>query len=348
MHAAPKRMADFVKDRYWLIEVLGIRWASSIDLIFEGAGVLVGVEKPNSISLLSGLRKDIGQENDEIRLRMENEIEDTEFRLKRGADLGRFDQFWDGSMLFKCRYSRSKWLYFVEDLSTVPFEIYLHALKGNKNIINITFSHFVPDSDIDQFLDKIYDFPWMTSISWDSFGLPAIHRDPLFIQSTNNDLITFAKEIRPKLNFFSTYIFTDAEGYDMRFTEQLGNNARVLISFVAPTSGKSLILRLKHSGEEDGPLEITLGSNIIQLGLKPSSMSESSLTIDDITLYPIQFPRLSNSDQLSFEPEIRNEIVIEFRRKVERRGHFLHDIEFLDEAGREYSSHSASFIHNTV
>jgi hypothetical protein len=33
--------------------------------------------------------------DDEIRVRVENEIEDTEFRLKRGSELGRFDQFWD-------------------------------------------------------------------------------------------------------------------------------------------------------------------------------------------------------------------------------------------------------------
>jgi hypothetical protein len=112
---------------------------------------------------------------------------------------------------------------------------------------------------------------------------------------------------------------------------KLQNKARVLISFVAPTSGPSLTLRLKHSGREDGTLEVTLGSTIIQLN--PSSMS--SLTIDDITLYPIPGP--SESDHLSFEPGIRNDIVIQFRGTVEfeRHGHFLHDIELLDEAGLE-------------
>ena len=44
---------------------------------------------------------------EEMHLRMEKEIEDTEFRLKRGYDLGRFDQFWDDRTLFQCRYSRS-------------------------------------------------------------------------------------------------------------------------------------------------------------------------------------------------------------------------------------------------
>jgi hypothetical protein len=116
----------------------------------------------------------------------------------------------------------------------------------------------------------------------------------------------------------------------------LRNNAKVLISFVAPTSGQSLTLRLKHSGKENGPLEITLGSTKIQL----NPTSQSSLTVDDITLYP-------TSDlfqiRLSFEPGVRNNIIIEFRGKWEYgHGHYLHDIELLDEAGSEYMPHSAS------
>jgi hypothetical protein len=111
---------------------------------------------------------------------------------------------------------------------------------------------------------------------------------------------------------------------------KLVNNARVLISFVAPTSGQSLTLRLKHSGREDGPLEVTLKSTIILLN--PSS--KSSLTIDDITLYPIPGP--SESDHLSFEPGIRNDIVVKFRGPNDKsHGHVLHDIELLDEAGLE-------------
>jgi hypothetical protein len=121
------------------------------------------------------------------------------------------------------------------------------------------------------------------------------------------------------------------------YSDKLRNNARVLISFVAPTSGQSLTLRLKHSGREDGPLEVTLGSTIIQLN--PSS--KSSLTIDDVTLYPIPGP--SESDHLSFEPGIRNDIHIQFQGPKEgadnsespSHGHLLHDIELLDEAGLE-------------
>ncbi|KAF8803141.1 hypothetical protein BYT27DRAFT_7341038 [Phlegmacium glaucopus] len=206
--------------------------------------------------------------------------------------------------------------------------------QRNKNIVLISFDGFDSDSDVNWIQATLCDLPWVTSISRGWFGrLPAIHRDSLFIKSTNNDLIAFAEEIRPKLNSF-TYIFMDADGSNnMRSDpDRLGNNARVLISFVAPTTGQSLILRLKHSGKEDAPLAVTLGLTIIQLN--PSS--ESSLTIDDVTLHPIPGP--PESDHLLFEPGIRNDIVIQFKGAVSklRHGHFLHDIELLDEAGERY------------
>ena len=101
--------------------------------------ILNGAENPYSISL-SELRQKIGRlrVNDETRLRMENEIEDSEFRLKRGFDSGRFNQFWDNRSLLECKYSRSKWLYLDQE-SSVPLDVYAHALKGNRNAMHITF-----------------------------------------------------------------------------------------------------------------------------------------------------------------------------------------------------------------
>ena len=183
----------------------------------------------------------------------------------------------------------------------------------------------------------------MTSVSFDALpALPPIHRDLLFINSINNNLITFAKEIRPKLDLFSTYIFMDAVGYDI-LPRRLANDAKVLISFVGPTSGQSLILRLNHGGHrEDVPLELTLGLSTIQLN--PSSKSFLTQTIDDIILSPINRP--PESGHLLFDPEIRNDIVIQFRRTVEtgiqRNGHVLYDIELLDIAGLKYRPHSTS------
>jgi hypothetical protein len=138
-----------------------------------------------------------------------------------------------------------------------------------------------------------------------------------------------------QLDSSSTYIVTDADNYSIPLgsygTLQYG--ARILISFVGPTSHR-LILRLKHSGK-DGGLEVTLGSTITQL--KPSS---ESLTIDDITLHPIQDVGPSESHHLSFEPGVRNEIFINWQYKDEPDSRFvkpsLHDVELLDEVGREY------------
>jgi hypothetical protein len=349
--AAEKR---FTSDEDWFPRNLVGQWASSINQFFEA------VEKPNLTSP-SGLREWMLDLDDESRLRMEVEMEDTEFRLKRGSDLGRFDQFWDDDTLFECRYSRSKWLYLVIDLTLawVPLEIYSHALKGNKNIVHITFKGYAGDSDSDVsswFQATICDLPWVTSISWNSFEKkkPPIHRDLLFDKSTNIDLITFAKEIRLKLDSFSTYIFAEVTEFDIREAKKFGNNARVLISFVAPESDQSLILRLKHSGSEDGPLEVSLGSTVIQLNPSLASKSESSLTIDDITLYPIQDPGPSESDHLSFVPGIRNDIIIQFGGPgaeetppldwTLRHGHFLHNVDLFDQVGLEYMPYSASFI----
>ena len=259
-----------------------------------------------------------------------------------------FDQFWDDDTLFDCRYSRSKWIYLSQS-STVPLEIYSHALKANKNIIHITFGVMESDFDVNRFLS---DLPWVTSISrtwhWlaDTVVLPAIHRDPLFIPFYNdlndNDLNTFTKKIMLDSDP-STYIFTDAG--DSAIHSRLGGKAKVLISFVAPPSSKSLTLRVKHSGGEDRPLEVALGSTKIQLN--PSS--KSSLTIDDITLYPIQVPDPthvrdpSESNHLEFEPEIRNDIFIQFIGTVEEHSHYLDDVLLLDEAGLEYMPYNGQY-----
>ena len=330
MHAALKRMAnvDYMKDKDLFLEILREEWTLSNSQLFEG------VENPKS---LSKLRRSIQDKDERIRLRIEKEIEDTEFRLKRGSDLGRFDQFWDDDTLFDCRYSRSKWINLTQD-STVPLEVYSHALKGNKNIIHISFFDMNPDFDFNLFLR---DLPFVTSITPDrSVSIPAVHRDILFIKSTNNDLNTFAKKI--KLDPSSTYVFSDV-GFYALYSDKLARSARVLISFVAPTSGKSLTLRVKHS-DEDVPLEVTLG--LTKIKLNPSS--KSSLTIDDISLYPIEVSGPSESDRLSFEPGIRNDIYIRFILPYHYFNRdFLHDIELLDEAGLEYMPHSASFS-NTV
>ena len=318
-------MAD-VDDKNQFIEGLSEEWALLISQHFDGV-------RERDITSLSNLRRQIRDEDKEKRLRKENEIEDIEFRLKRGSKLGRFDQFWDDHTLFNCRYSRSKWLN-LRKLSTVPLEVYSHALKGNKNITHIAFRYMGSDFDVNLFL---CDLPWVTSITPDrSVVIPSVPRDLLFIKSTNNVLNTFAKEI--KLVPSSTFIFLDAEFFDV-YPGKLTGNARVSISFVAPTSGKSLTLRVKHSGKKDAHLEVTLGSTKFQL----NPPSRSSFT--DISLYPIEASDPPISEHLSFVAEVRSDIFIRFSYKpanFDFHGHYLHDIELLDDAGMEYMLHSAS------
>ena len=81
MDAAQKRMAD-VDDEDENLELgrLLKEWALCISQFFEG------VENPDGITLPK-LRRQIREKN-----RMQIEIEDTAFRLKRGSDLGRFHQ----------------------------------------------------------------------------------------------------------------------------------------------------------------------------------------------------------------------------------------------------------------
>ena len=104
------------------------------------------------------------------------------------------------------------------------------------------------------------------------------------------------------------------------YTDKLGNDARVIISFVAPTSDQNLIQRLKHSGRGDGFLEVALGPTRIQL----NPATNSSLTIDDLTLAQMKGDQERELDRGG------NDIVIRFA--VEEHGHLLHDVELLDEA----------------
>ena len=70
-----------------------------------------------------------------------------------------------------------------------------------------------------------------------------------------------------------------------------------------------------------------------------------SCSSDLITPVPFSMPTvflrnmkaggLSGSDHLSFEPGMRNDIFIQFRGTDNGHGHFLHDVELLDEVGLE-------------
>ena len=91
MHAADKRVANINKDVYsFSRQRVQRKWGLSISQLLELEGD-ENWEIQNS-NLLSDLKREVGNlRTDETRLRMEKEIEDTEFRLKRGSDLRQFD-----------------------------------------------------------------------------------------------------------------------------------------------------------------------------------------------------------------------------------------------------------------
>ena len=72
-------------------------------------------------------------------------------------------------------------------------------------------------------------------------------------------------------------------------------------------------------------------------------MTNNHHFLPDITLYPIEVSGPSESDRLSFEPEVRNDIYIRsiIPDYLHLHRHYLHDIELLDDAGLE-STRSAS------
>jgi hypothetical protein len=130
------------------------------------------------------------------------------------------------------------------------------------------------------------------------------------------------------------YIFTNAGYFHTyplpdRLGESLGNGGKVLVSFIAATARQNLILRLKHSGGygASAPLEVTIGSTVILL-----NPTKSSITIDDITLYPT-----FTSDDSPLGPEIWNDIIIQYGgSSTTSHSNSLHDIELLDDAGLKY------------
>ena len=91
MHAADKRVANINKDIYsFSRQRVQRKWGLSISQLLELEGD-ENWEIQNS-NLLSDLKREVGNlRTDETRLRMEKEIEDTEFRLKRGSDLRQFN-----------------------------------------------------------------------------------------------------------------------------------------------------------------------------------------------------------------------------------------------------------------
>ena len=94
--------------------------------------------------------------------RLTREMANIKDRLNQGLE--RCSEFWSDEKVLECRHSRSKWLIpFGSQLKT-PLEVYSHALKGNKNIIDIFFGDLKSHDDYRSIADTIGDLPSVTMI----------------------------------------------------------------------------------------------------------------------------------------------------------------------------------------
>jgi hypothetical protein len=217
--------------------------------------------------------------------RLMRELEDIKERIQGLEHCG---QFWVDETLLECRHSQSKTLLLHKSHLTAPLEVYSRALKQNKTATYIDFYQFDSDDDRRWIADTIRDLPWVTSIRVpDRQLLPAIARTtPLFIYDENGPGIKPFLENDPQLAHSQATFFFVTED-------------TIAVSFVGPTSG-NLILRLTHRSIE-GSTNLTVTGTSFQLSLS------SSLTVDHITLHAAPL----DSDKPSFEPGIRNIMIIE-------------------------------------
>jgi hypothetical protein len=251
--------------------------------------------------------------------RLEKELADVEFRMAKGLD--RCDQFYDDGQLLHCRHSRSKTLFLHSDYFEAPqaLDDSFRALKGNHDVIRIDF-YCDSDQEFAGFAETICDLPTVTLIQVaDLQRLPPIQRDtPLFIDDNihSQSLDAFLNNDSSLARARDTYVFM-----------QRTSGWTITVSFVGPSSG-NLVLRLKHRAYRPG-ITLTI------LGTSFTLAIPESLTIDDINLHPIGN---SPSDQLSFVPNTRNNLILQTSSFM--GAYNLHDLQLLGEDGDPYGQPS--------
>ena len=245
------------------------------------------------------------------------ELEDVKERLTQGLE--RCGQFWSDDQLVHCRHSQSKTLTLSRSDLRAPLIVYYRALKQNKATTRITFSWFSSSDDYRWIANMIRDLPSVTSI-WVPDGelLPAIDRTtPLFIDSYGvQDIKPFLENNRQLAHSQDTFILLSKPFF---FNPHW---VIMAVSFVGPTSG-NLILRLTHHSTDSGATLEVEGTSF-QLSLS------SSLTVDDITLHASP----SQSDKPSFEPSIRNNLIIHVFTATP--SYSIYDIQLMDYAENHY------------
>ena len=256
----------------------------------------------------------LNKQREAIASRLRKELEDVKEWLTRGLE--RCDQFWVDDQLLRCRHSQSIALTLHKPHFQAPLEVYSRALKQKNTTTHIFFIGFNSDDDRHWIADTICGLPSLTSIMVPNPKLlPFIDRTTaLFIDNASRhpDFRIFLKDDSQLARSQGTFVFFTRDGN--------------VVSFVGPTSG-NLILRLTHRSTPESTSLSIMGTSF-QLSLSPS------LTVDDITLHPSR----SESDKPSFEPGIRNSLVIQ----VTRSFYCVYDIQLLDQRGDRYDAASQS------
>jgi hypothetical protein len=228
---------------------------------------------------------------EEMLTQMQSESDDLKFRLGQGE---RYDEFLSDTWhtLFRCKYSREKWLFLWQSDFTAPLEFYYRALQGNKDITYVVFHSNLKDTA--WIVNMIHDMPPMAAI-----GGYDIHGVLSEVDSDSGDKLTtslttfLAEHIQPQLAhsqhtcmFFASS--TSAPILRSSYIRQY-EAAVIAISFFGPVAG-GLILRLRHYHDKvDSTIHISVKGATPEL----QRTIPNSLTTEDIDLHPTGSPSVS-------------------------------------------------------
>jgi len=281
---------------------------SLVDLPYNLKSVTEIIEEHSSVNETQ--RDRLLRHHDEMQCRLHRELEDIKFRLTEDG-LENCDKFWSYSSIVPLKHSRTKWLGLKIDSDAENLEVYSRALIENKNAIFIFFEFTMkPSAQQNNWIENVIKTRGMRSIyvyvwreSSQSFDAESPIRNggpPIVIHPAGC----------PKISESQSLLCLD-------------NNSTIKISFKGPSSG-NLTLSLTHRSRVSGT---TLTMKVAQTldTLELPIPSESSLTLDDITLYP------RPSGWPSFEPNEENHMTIRVNSRL--CDYFIQDIKLLDEKG---------------
>jgi hypothetical protein len=242
--------------------------------------------------------------------------------------------------LTEYKFSRSKWVDLDLELLTEPLEVYAPALVAMNDVIFVSFKFYryvLSEDDYARVAELIRHLPSsVTSIYVDgSRRLPAIQRDtPLFINDNDrsNDIETFLHDNQLQLaRTRRTHLFIDTGDYYGPSVSparlELRPRSKIAVSFFGPPSG-TLVLKLTHRFYGNAATLILKESHGSRTFKYPVPSSHT-FTTTAITLSP------SPSDHPSFEPDTRNNLIIEVTQGVLNYMK-VQDIRLQDEAGDDY------------